>query len=170
MHITIETLTIDSPDPEVLALFYEDLLGWVRTYEDDGEILIAAPDGAGFPILFLEVNDPKPAKNRLHFDLRPDDHDAAVAAALELGATHVDVGQGEDPDVTWTVLADPDGNEFCILHSSDGPVDPGTVEEGVAVSFRPGVGGDDPEDDDEFDDLDDDEEDDEDRWDDDEEE
>ncbi|MGI9016615.1 MAG: VOC family protein [Euzebya sp.] len=124
MQIAVDALTIDSPDPDALAGFYEDLLGWTRTFEDDGEILIAAPDGSGFPLLFLEVDDPKSDKNRLHLDLRPDDQKAAVRRALELGATRVDVGQGQDPDVTWVVMADLDGNEFCILRASDAPADP----------------------------------------------
>jgi hypothetical protein len=53
-------------------------------------------------------------KNRVHLDLRPDDRDAEVARLEDLGATHVDIGQG---DQTWVVLADPEGNEFCILRS-----------------------------------------------------
>ena len=53
-------------------------------------------------------------KDRLHLDFRPDDQDAAVARLLDLGATRVDVGQGEQP---WVVLSDPEGNEFCILSS-----------------------------------------------------
>ena len=121
--LAIEALTIDSPEPDRLARFYEALLGWTRTYDDDGEIVIEHPDGNGIPFLFLEVDDPKTTKNRLHLDLRPDDQDAAVARALELGATPADIGQHEDPDVTWVVLADPDGNELCILRSRDEPRD-----------------------------------------------
>ena len=117
MEIRIEALMIDSPEPDRLARFYERLLGWNRTYDDDGEIVIEDADGTSTPILFVEVDDPKVGKNRLHLDLRPDDQEAAVARALDLGASHTDIGQHEDPDVTWVVLADPDGNEFCILRS-----------------------------------------------------
>lgn len=119
--LQIEALTIDSPRPDALATFYEQLLGWTRTYDDDGEIVIEDPDGGAVPFLFLEVDDPKTSKNRLHLDLRPTDQDATVARALELGATHTDIGQHDDPDVTWVVLADPDGNELCILRSRDEP-------------------------------------------------
>ena len=56
-------------------------------------------------------------KNRLHIDLNPDDGDAEVARLMALGATRADVGQG--PDVTWVVLADPEGNEFCVLRRHD---------------------------------------------------
>lgn len=115
MRIDVDALLFDSPDPDALATFYEGLLGYVRTFEDEGEVMIAAPDGSGFPLLFVEGHDEKTTKNRVHLDLRPDDHEAAVAHALSLGATHADVGQHDDPDVTWVVLADPDGNEFCVL-------------------------------------------------------
>ncbi len=68
----------------------------------------------GRDLLFLAVPDPKTIKNRLHLDLRPDDQKAEVERALALGAKHVDIGQGEQ---TWVVLADPEGNEFCILRA-----------------------------------------------------
>ncbi len=129
MEIRIEALTIDSPEPDRLARFYERLLGWSRTYDEDGEIVIEDADGTSTPILFLEVDDAKAGKNRLHLDLRPDDQEAAVTRALDLGASHTDIGQHEDPDVTWVVLADPDGNEFCILRVHDEPHDAELEEE-----------------------------------------
>lgn len=61
--------------------------------------------------------DAKAGKNRLHLDLRPDDRDAEVARLEGLGARRVDIGQG---DVTWVVLADPEGNEFCVLEALPG--------------------------------------------------
>jgi hypothetical protein len=64
--------------------------------------------------LFLAVDEPEESKNRLHIDLRPDDQAAEVDRLIALGASHVDVGQG---DVPWVVLADPEGNEFCVLQS-----------------------------------------------------
>ena len=69
-----------------------------------------APD-----LLFLKVPEGKQVKNRLHLDLRPEDQAAEVARAEALGATRTSVGQGDD--VTWVVLADPEGNEFCILRA-----------------------------------------------------
>jgi len=60
------------------------------------------------------VPEPKAVKNRLHLDFRPADQEAEVARLLELGARHADVGQGDE---TWVVLADPEGNEFCVLSS-----------------------------------------------------
>lgn len=64
-------------------------------------------------LLFEKVPEDKTVKNRFHFDLRPEDQAAEVSRLIELGARHVSVGQ--TPDVSWIVLADPDGNEFCVL-------------------------------------------------------
>jgi hypothetical protein len=64
--------------------------------------------------LFLAVPEPKAVKDRLHLDFRPDDRDAEVDRLLARGATRADVGQGDE---TWVVLADPEGNEFCVLSS-----------------------------------------------------
>ena len=66
-------------------------------------------------ILFLKVPEAKTIKNRLHLDLRPVDQTAEVARLEALGATRIEVGQG--PEVSWVVLADPDGNEFCVLRA-----------------------------------------------------
>lgn len=86
-----------------------------RTYESEEgeyEVVISPQDGKGNDILFGRSTDEKRAKNRIHFDLNPTDQDAEVERVLALGATRVDIGQGETP---WVVLADPEGNEFCIL-------------------------------------------------------
>ena len=75
---------------------------------------------AGQGMVFVHVPEGKTVKNRLHIDLAPhisQDRDAEIATLIERGATRVDVGQS--PDVGWTVLADPEGNEFCVLGSRD---------------------------------------------------
>ena len=115
MGIRLGIVAVDCRDPERLAAFWTALLGYEVVDVDDDGISIAAPDRSGVTVDFLVVPDDKTVKNRLHFDLRPDDRDAEVERALALGATRVDVGQG--PDVTWVVLADPEGNEFCILRA-----------------------------------------------------
>ena len=79
------------------------------------EVTIEPADRNGWRILFLEVHDERKVKNRLHLDLRPDDQDAEVARVEKLGAKRIDIGQG--PEVTWVVMADPEGNEFCILRA-----------------------------------------------------
>ena len=66
-------------------------------------------------MLFIEVHDRKTTKNRFHLDLRPDDRDAEVARLEAMGATRVDIGQGDDK--SWVVLADIEGNEFCVLRA-----------------------------------------------------
>jgi catechol 2,3-dioxygenase-like lactoylglutathione lyase family enzyme len=111
-------LCIDTRDPDGLASFWQAALGWRRTFEQDDEIALEPPegspeDGVSPDLLFLRVPEEKAGKNRLHLDLRPEDQAAEVARLERLGARRVDVGQG--PDVSWVVMADPDGNEFCVL-------------------------------------------------------
>jgi catechol 2,3-dioxygenase-like lactoylglutathione lyase family enzyme len=120
MTLRIQSLCIDSTDPKVPADFWGKALGWRRTFEEDDEIVLEAPagspgDGVTPDLLFLKVPERKEAKNRLHLDLRPEDQDAEVARLEALGAKRVSVGQG--PEVTWVVMADPDGNEFCVLRA-----------------------------------------------------
>jgi predicted enzyme related to lactoylglutathione lyase len=111
-------LCIDTGDPARLAAFWQAALGWRKTHERDDEVVLEPPagspeDGVVPDLLFLRVPEEKAGKNRLHLDLRPADQAAEVARLEALGARRSDVGQG--PDVSWVVMADPDGNEFCIL-------------------------------------------------------
>jgi len=116
----MQALCLDTSDPSAIADFWEAALGWRRTHSEPDEVVLEPPagspeDGVAADLLFLRVPEGKTVKNRLHIDLRPDDQ-AAEAARLEgLGARRIDVGQGED--VTWVVMADPDGNEFCVLRA-----------------------------------------------------
>ncbi len=118
MDIRIQCLCIDTPDPGALAGFWQAALGWRRTYGDEDQVVLEPPegspeDGVAPDLLFLRVPGEKAGKNRLHLDLRPLDQATEVARLEGLGARRADVGQG--PEVTWVVLADPDGNEFCVL-------------------------------------------------------
>jgi len=120
MALRWQSILVDSTDPSPIAHWWAELLGWRITHEDDEEIVLEPPedspeDGVSPDILFLRVPEPKTGKNRLHIDLRPVDQAAEVARAEAMGATRVDIGQGADK--TWVVLADPDGNEFCILRA-----------------------------------------------------
>jgi predicted enzyme related to lactoylglutathione lyase len=120
MAIRVQCLAVDSNDPDKLARFWADVLGWRRTYEDGDEVVLEPPagspdDGVSPDLIFLKVPEPKSVKNRLHLDLRPDDQAAEVRRIESLGAQRVSVGQGDD--VTWVVLADPEGNEFCVLRA-----------------------------------------------------
>ena len=74
------------------------------------------PKNTGFPdILFLKNSDEKKFKNRLHLDLRPDNQEIEVARLEKLGARRIEIGQSAEPTCTWVVMADPEGNEFCVL-------------------------------------------------------
>ena len=122
MSLRWQSVCIDTPDPAGLARWWAELLGWRITYEDPEEVVLEPPagtseDGISPDILFLKVDDPKEAKNRLHIDLRPDDREAEVERLVDMGARHVDIGQGDD--VSWVVLADPEGNEFCVLAAEE---------------------------------------------------
>ena len=117
MTLRIQCFNIDSRDPDATARFWEGALGWRRTYAEPDEVVLEPPagspeDGVSPDLLFLRVPEEKLIKNRLHLDLRPIDQEAEVERLIALGARRVDVGQG---DVSWVVMADPEGNEFCIL-------------------------------------------------------
>ena len=105
-------LVVDARDPSRLAHWWAEVLGYDVLYETADEAIIGTAPEQYPGICFVPVSDAKMTKNRLHIDLDPDDHEAEVARVTGLGARHADIGQG---DVPWTVLADPEGNEFCIL-------------------------------------------------------
>ena len=107
MRLVAEWLSFDCADPA--ALDYT-----IQPGDDPAEVAVTPRDGAGVKLLFVQVSDRKTIKNRLHFDLRPEEQAAEVERLLGLGAKKVDIGQGEQ---TWVVLADPEGNEFCVLRA-----------------------------------------------------
>ncbi|MFF1393284.1 VOC family protein [Streptomyces sp. NPDC058287] len=116
-------LAIDCADPDSLARFWCSVLGYEVQDEEDGLVTIGPParsEGKDRPgpvppaLTFARVPEGKTVKNRLHIDVNPTDREQAeeVRRLLDLGARHADVGQG---DVSWVPLADPEGNEFCVL-------------------------------------------------------
>jgi catechol 2,3-dioxygenase-like lactoylglutathione lyase family enzyme len=113
MTSRIGEITIDCPDPEASAAFWCAALGYRITDRDETGVAIAG-DSAAPTILLIASTDPKRGKTPLHFDLCPTDGDQAaeVARLIALGATRVDIGQG---DRSWVVLADPSGHEFCVM-------------------------------------------------------
>ncbi len=120
MALRIETITVDSEDPVSLARFWSEALGWEWREDDDGDVWVEPgkghPDrGTVRPLLFLEVPESKAVKNRLHLDLVPDDQASEIERLRDLGAVPASVGQEGDEE--WVVLADPEGNEFCVLGS-----------------------------------------------------
>lgn len=134
MQMHIHNITFDCADARGLATFWSRLTGWNVYYDDDPPVMVAPHfphEGTG--LLFIPVPEGKTAKNRIHLDLAPEHgtRDEAVANALGLGATIL--ADHREPDGTgWVVLADPEGNEFCIER--------GVAERGprLAASFRIG--------------------------------
>jgi hypothetical protein len=120
----ISHTTVDCTNAFELSEWWKQLLGYVDLADDPNEpgheeCMIQRPDG-GHQVLFIEVPDSKQAKNRLHFDLRPHERsrDDEVAWAISIGAALVADHRGSHgPGTGWVVLADPEGNEFCILRS-----------------------------------------------------
>jgi hypothetical protein len=106
---------VDAIDPARLARFWADVLDWRIVIDDPREVEIAGADH-DVNVIFVPSTEPKLAKNRLHFDLVSDRKDDTVARLTDLGARPVDIGQG---DVAWTVLADLEGNEFCVVPATD---------------------------------------------------
>lgn len=118
MTVRLFSIVVDSHDPATLGHWWADVLGWKVFYESDDEVVITTPDERNPGIVFGKSDDAKVGKNRLHLDLAPDDRDAEVERLERLGARRVDIGQTGDE--TWVVLADPEGNEFCVLRARDG--------------------------------------------------
>jgi catechol-2,3-dioxygenase len=116
MACRMTELVLDCHDPELVARFWADVLGYRITERDESGVAIGPPEGTPSPVdlLFSRTDEPKTSKLRLHIDVNATDRDQAeeLARLEELGARHIDIGQGEQ---SWFVLADPEGNEFCLL-------------------------------------------------------
>jgi hypothetical protein len=134
MTTRLVNLVFDVTDPPRLASFWADLLCWEVIEEEPG-IAEVEPLPTGFsnpragelPLTFLAVSAPKVTKNRIHLDLASSslsDQADIVQRAIRLGAARVDIGQG---DVPWVVMADPEGNEFCVLEPREIYRDTGPV-------------------------------------------
>jgi predicted enzyme related to lactoylglutathione lyase len=116
MSLRISCVCIDAVDPRTVADFWTAVLHWAVVEEEGDEYISLASPAGGLPTLdIIAVPETKQTKNRLHLDLRADgtSFDVEVGRLEALGARRVDIGQ--DPDVTWIVFADPEGNEFCLL-------------------------------------------------------
>jgi predicted enzyme related to lactoylglutathione lyase len=111
----IASVVVDCADPRAMARFWAEATDWpVHKLTDDQAVLRSAA-GVGPYLQFLRTPDPKPGWNRVHLDLRPypgDDLQTETSRLRTLGATVLDL---DDPTIPWTVLADPEGNEFCLL-------------------------------------------------------
>jgi predicted enzyme related to lactoylglutathione lyase len=139
MSTRLVNLVIDAARPRVLAGFWAALLGWRVAVELPDEVDVRAPetDGWDLDLVFVPVPEPRRGKNRIHLDLAsatPERQAELVGHALELGGTHVDIGQGAVP---WVVLADPEGNEFCVLEPREKYADAGAVASILVDSHDP---------------------------------
>ena len=115
MGLRIETVTIDAVDPVTLAAFWSAALGWEQRVDEDDDIWVEPGDNHPEfdrvkPLLIVRASELKAGKNRLHFDLIPDDQEREVERLESLGASRPDIGQTGNE--SWVVLADPEGNEF----------------------------------------------------------
>lgn len=118
MPSRLVVIAIDAVNPEVVASFWCAVLGWTILGREPGGITIGDDERSWPTIDIFAVPEGKAVKNRVHFDLRADglSTSAELERLLALGARHVDVGQPSD--ASWVVLADPEGNEFCLLAQS----------------------------------------------------
>lgn len=122
MSLVIECVLIDCADLERMSEFWRAALDLEHVWTGpSGGYLLAAPEGQQPRLGLMPRGEEKIGKNRLHLDLRPDNQEAEVERLEQLGAVRVDIGQR---DVSWVVMADPEGNEFCVLRSRPLPADP----------------------------------------------
>lgn len=116
MTLSLAALCFDANDPRRLAAFWAGVLGWDQADDWSGGVRLSPRDETGFPLRFVPTEKPKTGPNQFHFDLTSaslDDQRNTVDTALGLGARHLDVGQL--PEDEHVVLADPEGNEFCVI-------------------------------------------------------
>jgi len=115
MPVRLHHIVIDTHDLPRLAQFWTQALGWKILSEREHEIIIGTDENAPVGICFMPVTDRKTVKNRVHLDITTaaEDRDQEIERLLALGARRADIGQtGAE---SWTVLADPEGNEFCVI-------------------------------------------------------
>jgi predicted enzyme related to lactoylglutathione lyase len=115
MALRLHHVVVDAHDLSALAGFWARALGWRILSEREQEVVIGPDETAPVGMCFMPVSDVKTVKNRVHLDLTTgsDDRDAEIERLLALGARRVDIGQTGTE--SWTVLADPEGNEFCVV-------------------------------------------------------
>jgi predicted enzyme related to lactoylglutathione lyase len=119
MPVRLHHIVVDAHDLRGLARFWTAALGWKVLSERDDEIVIGTHESAPVGMCFMPVTDPKTVKNRVHLDLTSSaaDRDQEIGRLVALGARRVDIGQtGAE---SWTVLADPEGNEFCVVRPKE---------------------------------------------------
>ena len=124
MSLSVSAVTVDCRDPRSLAEFWTAVLGYRFGGAEGIEVWIEDPEGIREDISFVLVPEEKSIKNRLHLDLRPSGtRDEEVERVQKLGGAVLEGFGG--PEATWTVMQDPEGNEFCVLRGPEDPIPPG---------------------------------------------
>ena len=139
MTTRLVSVVIDARDPAALARFWADALGWRIALEAPDEVEVVAPDGEAPALVFVPVDRPERRVRRLHLDLASPSLDGqrdTVARLRARGASPLDVGQR---DVPWEVLADPEGNPFCVLEPRPNYADTGAVAAIILDTDHPGA-------------------------------
>ena len=118
MSVKVRHITVDSADPYTLAGFWHEVTGWAKDDEDfpgDPEAILHSPEETSPDLLFVTVPETKAVKNRWHLDVQPTERtrDEEVERLIGIGATLVS-DQRKPNGRGWAVLADPEGNEFCV--------------------------------------------------------
>ena len=122
MTLVIDWMIVDCVDVEKMTTFWSEALDFADVWTGPlGGHVLAAKDGSKRRLAMFPVEGVKTSKNRLHLDLRPDDQDAEVRRLEQLGASRIDIGQG---DRSWVVMADPEGNEFCVCNAGQPAASP----------------------------------------------
>lgn len=141
MGTRLYSVVIDSTDPAALGRWWSEVLGWPVTFETLDEVSIEPSDDDvchDLALVFVPVPEPKTFKNRVHLDLASrsvTDQATIVERLLGLGANPADIGQD---DVSWVVLADPEGNELCVVEPGDRFDESGALEAIVVDAANPG--------------------------------
>jgi predicted enzyme related to lactoylglutathione lyase len=118
MSLVSRMITIDCRDPQTLAQFWSAAVGYKITLDYPEFVMLESGDGSDpLAIGLQKVPDPTPGKNRVHLDYEADDPQTEVARLTSLGAARI--ADREVPGLRWTVMADPDGNQFCIGKRGD---------------------------------------------------
>jgi hypothetical protein len=138
MPTRLTSVVIDSADPSALARWWASALGWRLDYDEADESFIGPPPGEpGIRLTFVPVTDPKLVQNRVHLDLRSPSlagQQELTGRLLDAGASEADIGQGEVP---WSVLADPEGNEFCVVDPRPEYADTGALAAVLVAALNP---------------------------------
>lgn len=111
-------ITLDCADPERLAAFWAEALGYRRVGAAGAYVLLVPDEGSGPHLLLQRVPEPKAAKNRMHFDVKAADVEGTAERLEGLGARRIEGAVREEHGNRWIVMADPDGNEFCVCEEA----------------------------------------------------